>query len=140
MRSRIDWSAPGMRRLKLLLWALYNRTPLDRPINEVAEREAARRVRMAWDTYCRHKAAHPELWAHFAALRERARANGGFRPQPAHLRRHRNGEAVRRARMRKDRPRFAEWAARKLLKARDYRSPHKRHRVLNRLTARLLGW
>ena len=137
--SQINWAAPGMRRIKLLCWALFNKTPLDQPIDEPAERAAAKRVRMSWETFCRLKTEHPEVWRRYNARRKRAKMEGGFKPQPWQLRFQRHIKAPARAKIRKKRPRFNEWAARKLVRSREYKSQWRRKLVIDRLFNRLIG-
>ncbi|MBL9169736.1 MAG: hypothetical protein JNN07_18490 [Verrucomicrobiales bacterium] len=73
------------RRVRLLLWRLFNKTPLALPIDTKAEQDAARAVRMDWETYERLKAQHPELWAKAEAKRTKAVATGSFPPYPPQL-------------------------------------------------------
>ncbi len=73
------------RRVRLLLWRLFNKTPLDQPIDEQAEQIAAKAVKMDWATYKRLKAQHPELWAKAEAKRAKAVATGSFPPYPPQL-------------------------------------------------------
>ena len=99
-KSRIDWQAPGMRRVKLVTWWLfYKQVPLDREIIEEDEKAAAKHCHMAWDTYRRLKAEHAAVWRYYAARRKRAQAQGGFKPQPRQFRRQRKVDAPRKARM-----------------------------------------
>ena len=138
-RKTREYHAPGMRRVRLLLWKLYCKTPLEIDITECVERGAARQCKMTWEEYCRLKAAHPDLWQRHAEKRAKAKVDGRFPPQPWQLRAHRLVEAPRRAKIRRPRPRFNEWAAKKLMRQRGYKHIGLRNRVLDRLIARLVG-
>jgi hypothetical protein len=94
-----DYHAPGMRRVRLLLWKLFCRTPLDIEIQEWVERGVARQCKLTWAEYSRLKAAHPDLWQRWAEKRSKAKAEGGFPEQPWQLRLHRLREAPRRAKL-----------------------------------------
>jgi hypothetical protein len=74
--------ATGMRRVRLLLWQLFNRTPLDIDIEEWVERAAARHCRLTWEQYLAYKAKYPELWQQAEARRLIAKARGRFAAQP----------------------------------------------------------
>jgi hypothetical protein len=128
-----------MRRVRLLLWKLYCKTPLEIDITEREERGAARQCNMTWEEYCRLKAAHPDIWQRHAEKRAKAKVAGCFPPQPWQLRAHRLVEAPRRAKIRRPRPRFNQWATRKLMRQRGYKRAGLRNRVLDRLIARLVG-
>ena len=130
---------PGMRRVRLVLWFLFNRTPLELPIDESAERAAAKHCKMSWDLYLAYRARYPELWAHRANRREEAKRMGSFPQMPVQFLRYRKITAPARSSMRKPRPRFTEWAGRKLLASREYKRPWLRQRIQDRLFARLLG-
>jgi hypothetical protein len=133
------YHAPGMRRVRLLLWKLFCKTPLKIDIEEWVERGAARHCKITWDDYCRLKAAHPDLWQRWADKRAKAKAVGHFPKQPWQLRAYRLREAPRRAKVRKPRPRFTEWAAKKLMRQRTYKSAWRRNLVLDRLMLRVIG-
>jgi len=136
--SNSKWHAPGMKRVRLMAWLLFYRTPLNIPIEEWVERGVARRCRFSWEEYCALKQAHPEIWERYAMKREEAVKRGHFAPQPPHLRRWRREGAKRRAALKKARPRFSEWAAKQLLRQRSYKQQWRRHLVLNHLLIRLL--
>ncbi len=123
----------------MLLWQLFNQTPLGIDIQEWVERDAARRCKVGWDEYRRLKAAYPDFWQRGAEKRAKAKLTGGFPPQPWQLRLYRHTEAKQRAVFRKDRPRFTEWAMKKLLRQRTYKRPWRRNMVLNRLIMRMMG-
>jgi hypothetical protein len=125
-------NAPGMRRVRLLVWALFCQTPMDIEIGEEEERQAARRCKLSWEEYCALKATHPGVWQRGAEKRERAKVSG-WPAQPPGLRRARKVEAPRRAFQRKERPRWQEWAARRLMVQRGYKRTWHRHQVLDRL-------
>jgi hypothetical protein len=133
------YRAPGMRRVRLLVWKLYYQTPLKIKIAEWVERGAARHCKMSWEEYCRLKAAHPDLWQRWAEKRKRAVAVGHFPPQPWQLRKHRMLQAPMKAKIRKPRHRFYEWAGKKLVRQRGYKYPGLRKRVVDRLFLRLIG-
>ena len=128
-----------MRRLRLLLWKLYQATPLTVRIEESVERDVARRCKMPWEDYLRLKTAYPCLWERYALKREKALAVGHFPRQPAQLRRWRKVGAKHRAVITRERPRFTEWALKKLMRQRKYKYKGLRERVLNRLMLRLIG-
>ena len=141
-KPRIDWQAPGMRRIKLLCWALFNKTPLDQPIDEAAERAAAKRVKMRWERYLELKAAHPEVWRYYTDRRKRAQAEGGFKPQPVQFLRQRKVEAPRKARMarRGQSETYGEWLHREYRRyARMKLGSSRKARLGNMLLARMLG-
>lgn len=131
--------APGMRRVRLLVWALYYRTPLDIEIGEWVERGAARRCKLTWEQYCELKRNHPEEWQRAEARRKVAKANGGFAPQPPQFQVYRKLIAKQKRLLRKPRPRFTEWAGKKLVRARGYKRKWLRERVTDRLFHRLVG-
>jgi hypothetical protein len=133
------YHAPGMRRVRLVLWMIYNRTPLHQVIDEQAERAGAVKCKLAWPDYLALKAAHPDLWLRAAGKRAKAQSAGRFPPQPHQLWRWRTIHAGPRAKRRRERPLLTEWAARKLLRQRTYKATWKRHMVLNRLILRMLG-
>jgi hypothetical protein len=126
--------------VKLLVWKLFYGTPLKVPIEEWVERGVARQCRFTWAEYCDLKQRYPELWQRWAEKRAKAQLAGRFPRQPPALRFYRKHEAKRRAHWRKERPRFHEWAGKKLLRQRTYKSKWKRHRVLDRLIVRLAGF
>ncbi len=128
-----------MRRVRLLCWRLFSCTPLDREIDEQAEREAAEHCKLTWKRYCQLKSAHPDLWERAALKRQQAKLSGGFAPQPSQLARWRRVQAPAKAKMRKDRPRFHEWAWREHYRQKDYEQAWRRHRSINRVMARLMG-
>jgi len=134
-----NYRDPGMRRVRLLLWRLYYRTPLEREIGEAEERIAAVHCRLPWDDYTTLKARHIDLWKDYADRRAQAKKAGGFRPMPPQFRRYRDRVAAARAKMRRARPRLSEWAAKKLLAQRRFKRVWLRHRVLDRLLARMTG-
>jgi len=138
-RGTSAYTAPGMRRVRLLLWKLYNGTPLRVGIDEEVERTVASACKLDWATYCRLKQTYSDLWQKAAAKRERAQAVGHFPQQPWQLRRYRKVLAPARATVRKERPRFAEWAAKKLARSRRYKQEWRRREVVDRLFARLIG-
>jgi hypothetical protein len=129
---------PG-RRIGLLLWNIFNRTPLDREIDEQAERDGAAHCKMSWPDYLALKAGHPDLWQKAARKRSEAKARGYFLPQPWQLMYHRKINAPARAKRCRNRPRFAEWAAKKLLRQRTYKQAWRRGKVLDRLMTRVMG-
>lgn len=131
--------ATGMRRVRLLLWQLFNRTPLEIEIEEWVERAAARHCRLTWEQYLAYKAKYPELWQQAEARRLIAKARGRFAAQPPQLRRYRKQLAKQKRVFRKARPRFNEWASKKLVRARQYKRTWLRQRVTDRLYTRLLG-
>lgn len=137
--KKAKWRDPGMRRVRLLLWKLFNRTPLDVPIEEWVERDVTRRCRLPWQEYLNLKQAHPDLWRQAAERREAAKRNGGFPPQPPQLAFSRKFIAKSKAKWRKSRPRFNAWAARQLARERGYKQAWRRRRVVDRLFLRLLG-
>jgi hypothetical protein len=137
--TKQEYHASGMRRTRLLLWAIYNRTPLDQVIDDQVERDGAARCKLAWPEYLSLKAAHPDLWLKATEKRQRAVALGRFPPQPWQLREHRSLYAPRRAKVRSERPRFTEWAAKKLIRERSYKRPGLRRRVVDRLFLRVIG-
>jgi len=129
-----------MRRVRLCFWHLFRHTPLNQPINQAAERAAAQHCKVAWELYLDWKREHRELWWRGAAKRLRAEKCGRFPPQPWQLRQWRKGEGARLGKMRRERPRFVAWAGKKLLRQRCYKRVALRHRVLDRLAARLMGY
>lgn len=94
-RKRTRFNDPGMRRVRLLLWRLYYKTPLDQVIDEAAEREAARTCKLSWEQYGELKAKYPDQWAKWEAKRAKAVREGGFPPQPPQFRRYRKVDASR---------------------------------------------
>jgi hypothetical protein len=134
-----DKKVAGLRRLRLLVWALYYQTPLDVEIGEDIERSVAKRCKLSWERYSDLKQTYPEFWQKAAASRLRAKAAGGFKPQPAGLRRYRKVEAKKKRVLRKPRSRFCDWAARKLIHKRTYKRKWLRDRITNRLFNRLVG-
>lgn len=134
-----DYHAPGMRRLRLVLWTIYNRTPLDQAIDEQTERAGAAKCKLSWPEYLVLKAAHPDLWLRAVEKRKRAVALGRFPAQPWQLREYRKTEAPRKALHRKERPRFVEWAGKKIIRERRFKYPGLRRRVVDRLFLRLIG-
>jgi division protein CdvB (Snf7/Vps24/ESCRT-III family) len=82
-----------MRRVRLLLWQLFNKTPLNLEIDEVAERAAAHAVRLAWEDYERLKAENLECWDKASKRRQLAKASGGFPAQPSRLKDYRTRTA-----------------------------------------------
>ena len=127
------------RRVRLLLWKLFYGTPLTAVIDETVERDVARHCKVAWADYCRLKATFPELWQRGAVKRAAAQKAGGVPLQPRHLLYWRKCVAKRRALARKERPRFTQWAAKKLIRQRGYKRAWLRNQVLDRLMDRLLG-
>src|SRR5215813_5804166 len=59
--SKSRWAEPGMRRVRLLLWHLFQRTPLREEIGLLHEFAAARHCGIAWEDYSALKARHPDL-------------------------------------------------------------------------------
>jgi hypothetical protein len=134
-----DYHAPGMRHLRLVLWTIYNRTPLDQDIDGQTEQAGAAKCKLPWRDYLALKAAHPDLWLRAAEKRQRAVVVGHFPPQPWQLREYRKTEAPMKAIHRRPRPRFYEWAGKKLVRQRRFKYPGLRRRVVDRLFLRLIG-
>ncbi len=129
----------GNRRVRLLLWKLYYQTPLNINVEEWVERGAALSCKLTWPEYCELKARYPALWQRWANKRSRAQQAGKLPLQPPQLRRYRRSGAKQRAFWRKQRPRFAQWAANKLARQRTYKKRWRRHLVLDRLLVRSVG-
>ncbi len=132
-RSATGWNTPGMRRVRLLLWHLFRKTPLHLPIDEAAEQTAAAHCKMNWDDYLRIKREHRELWWRSARKRIEAIRRGSWPEQPAQLRRARKVLAPRRALWKRPRHKFGEWAAKALLRQRSYTQDWRRQQVLDQL-------
>ncbi len=130
---------PGMRRVRLLLWQLYYRTPLSIDIDEGIERKVAGHCKLGWEDYLKLKTEHPELWQRAVEKRGKAKLAGSFPPQPWQLQVYRKLHAKRKKLLSKERPRFFEWAGKKLIASRKYKRQWLRKKVLNRVEARLLG-
>jgi len=137
--KRNKFTQPGMRRVRMLLWKLYYQTPLDVQIEECVERGVSEKCKLTWEEYCALKAGHPDLWQRAIEKRALAVKNGRFPPQPPQLRRYRKVEAAKKKVMQRERPRFVEWAGRKMIKARHYKRTWLRQRVTDRILSRLLG-
>ncbi len=137
--SKAKWRDPGMKRVRLLLWRLFVRTPLKVEIGEWVERGAARHCGLSWPEYCQMREQHADLWRRYAEKRAQAKADGGWRPQPPQLAYWRYIKAKQEAHWRKPRPRFTEWAMRKLLRQRGYKQAWRRNRVVDRISVRFLG-
>ncbi|MFN0017412.1 MAG: hypothetical protein ACKVP0_04075 [Pirellulaceae bacterium] len=137
--SKAKQKDPGMRRVRLIIWALYHQTPLDVEIQEWVERGVASRCKLSWEQYCEMKRIHAEMWIAGAERRRKAKVAGGFPPQPWQLRLHRKKMAKLKRRLKKPRPRLIEWAGKKLMRARGYKRRWLRERVTDRLLMRMAG-
>jgi hypothetical protein len=131
--KRAGFNSPGMRRVRLMFWHLFRKTPLRRRIDEAAERLAAEHCGMSWEEYQTIKREQWALWWRSAAKRERARRTGRWPNQPLQLRRHRKVTAPGRARLTKDKPRFSEWAFRELERCQRCEDTGRKERILNRV-------
>ncbi len=127
-----------MRRVRLLLWHLFRRTPLEKAIDETIERSSAAHCKLEWTEYLRLKTEHAELWER-AALKRQWAARHGWPEQPWWLKDWRLRQAPRLARMKHERPRFTEWAARKYLRARNYKQQWLKDMVHDRIMTRMCG-
>jgi hypothetical protein len=83
--------------VRLLLWRLFNQTPLGRPIGLLDVASALVSCKMSETEYLALKERYPHLWERAARNRALAEARGAFPPQPAHLRRWRKESATVRA-------------------------------------------
>lgn len=140
--SRINWTAKGMKRVKLVTWYLfYKQAPLSRPITEEDERAAAKHCHMSLETYNRLKSEHAALWEHYQQRRERAFREGGFKPQPQHLKEHRKVEAPRRRRLkrRNKSQRFSDWLEQAYLRYCRMEDGRKKDALGDRLLGKIVG-
>ncbi|MBM3846791.1 MAG: hypothetical protein FJ405_10985 [Verrucomicrobia bacterium] len=87
LQHPVKYRTPGMRRTRLLVWEIFNRTPLHAQVTLDLELSAARHCKLSPEQYFNLKAQHPRLWANATIRRQRAVEAGQFPPQPAQLKR-----------------------------------------------------
>ncbi len=100
-----DYERAGMRRVRLLVWWLFHKVPLDQAINTTAERLAAQRCKLTWRAYLKLKRLHPQVWERETAKRQGAIEAGGWPEQPVQLWRVRHLTNPGRAKERRSRQR-----------------------------------
>jgi hypothetical protein len=122
-----------MRRVRLLVWKLYYRTPLGVRITEDIERSVATACNVSWFDYCVLKSFHAELWQRYALKRHRAEEIGYFPTQPKQLATWRNKGAKEKAAAKKDRRRMLRWASREMEKSSHYKQNWRKGAVLIRV-------